>query len=255
MYYYVGDVRVERDPRRPGLWTGAAARLGTISMTTEPWRPVMHPQGTRKISAFAVLFLGVFATCIVGILGGTAIALYGMRIARGSASELFHLAGETIDGLPSLIEALPPVVSDTLHDRRAPNYADQLTVRATLQVTSDGRGLRPSLTISNNGTEMVTFLSLRVAALDEDGDPLRDWSDVVATPVALDDWPGPILPGHTRHIMLGSYRGGYETGRRDLTASVEITDVRVWDPKAKEASLTSVSQSLRGEGFAPDEGR
>ena len=101
----------------------------------------------------------------------------------------------------------------------------------TVECAKGSDTVRPVLTIVNNGDEVVSLLAIRVAVL-KDKVPARDWTQVVATPLAIDhDWPGPLMPGSTRHIVLSScYRNIKAEDIKDITGSWEIADVRVWSP-------------------------
>jgi len=83
---------------------------------------------------------------------------------------------------------------------------------------------------------------VRVAALDVDGVARREWTEVVATPLAIDDdWRGPLLPGSKRHVVLSSWRGVSAASATAIRGDVEISDVRVWrgsDGKLSVASAT-----------------
>jgi len=183
--------------------------------------------GTR-MSPMTALFLGVFFVGAVAIGSAATVVLYGMRIVDTKTSALIHFAGDTIEGLPELVQSLPPAIGDLLHDRRAPDYAGKITVDTKFVVDEAAEVVRPVLTIRNTGDEVVSLLALRVAALDANGVPQRDWTEVVATPLAIDDdWRGPLMPGSTRYVVLGGSRS--LSGKAGtLTPVAEISDVRVW---------------------------
>ena len=86
-------------------------------------------------------------------------------------------------------------------------------------------------------------MAVRVAALNEDQTPIREWTEVVATPLAIDDdWRGPIMPGETRYIVLSSgWRGLSLEDAGKIRGVVEISEMRIWEPPHEsEASLTVV---------------
>jgi hypothetical protein len=132
-----------------------------------------------------------------------------------------------------LIESLPPVFADLLHDRRAPEYVANIDVSASFvaEETERGRRMRPVLTITNRGNEVVSLLAIRVAALNAEGMPVAEWTQVAATPTAIDDdWRGVLMPNKTRHIVVSDYpRLTGQVG--DLTAAVEVSELRVWTPQ------------------------
>ncbi len=186
-----------------------------------------------RMSPLTAMFLGVLFVGAVAIAAAGSVVLYGMRIVDSKSTALIHFAGNTVEGLPELIQSLPPAIGDLLHDRRAPEYAGKIAIDAKFVVDEKGDVVRPVLTIRNTGEKAVSLLAVRVAALDVDGVPRRDWTDVIATPLAIDDdWRGPLLAGSTRYVVLHgtrSHSGKVET----LTPVVEISDVRVWEGQAE----------------------
>lgn len=186
-----------------------------------------------RMSPMTALFLGVFFVGAVTIGSAATVVLYGMRIVDTKASALIRFAGNTVEGLPELVQSLPPAIGDLLHDRRAPEYAGKINVEVKL-VADDASGVvRPVLTVRNTGDEVVSLLAVRVAALDANGVPVNDWTEVVATPLAIDDdWRGPLMPGATRYVVLSGSRSlAGKAGT--VTAVAEIGDVRVWEGKAE----------------------
>lgn len=192
--------------------------------------------GHTRMSPLTALFIGIFGVGAVGIASGTAIVLYGMRIIDTRATEVFGFADGTIsttlDRLPELIESLPKVVGDLLDDRRAPDYAANLDIDVDFVVGERSGGLLPVMTITNNGSEVVSLLTVRVAALNRHKLPVREWTEVVATPIGINNnWRGPLLPGKTRYVILGSgWRSIPEERAGDFTGAVEISDIRIWQP-------------------------
>ena len=186
-----------------------------------------------RMSPLTAMFLGVFFVGAVAIAAAGSVVLYGMRIVDSKSSALIHFAGNTVEGLPELVRSLPPAIGDLLHDRRAPEYAGKIAVETKFVVDKSAEALRPVLTIRNTGEEVVSLLAIRVAALDRNGVPQRDWTEVVATPLAIDDdWRGPLMPGSTRYVVLSGSRslaGKVET----LTPAFEISDIRVWERTAE----------------------
>ena len=185
----------------------------------------------HRMSPLTALFLGIWIVGGLAIVAGTAITLYGMSIIDTKANGVLEFAGETIDGLPDLVEALPPALADVLDDRRAPEYAGKLAIDARFVRDSQHGGLVPAVSITNNGDEVVSMLAIRVAALDPRNVPLRDWTQVVATPIAIeDDWCGPLMPHATRHIVLSGWRHMPTADLAEVTAAVEVSELRVWTP-------------------------
>jgi hypothetical protein len=187
-------------------------------------------QNTR-MSPFTAFFLGLFGFGAVAVTGVTVITLSGLKVADSKATDVLQLLDETVEGLPELLAALPPALGDLLNDRRAPEYASHIDVK--LQFLATDNGVRPVLTVSNTGEEIVSMLALRVAALSDQNLPLNDWTEVVATPLAIDnDWRGPLYPGNTRYVVLHSTRHVPPAMADSLVGAVEVADVRVWVPQS-----------------------
>lgn len=187
----------------------------------------MVPQ--QRMSATAVMFLGIFGVVAVGIASGTAVALYGLHVIDGKATSLIGFASDTINGLPELIESLPPAVGELLNDHRAPEYAAYIDVEVQFAQSKRTGKFHPVLTITNRGAEVVSLLAVRIAALDANGVAKCEWTEVVATPLAIDDdWRGPLLPGSKRHVVVSSWRGVVADSATEIRGAVEIADVRLW---------------------------
>lgn len=184
----------------------------------------------KRMSALTALVLGVTGVATVGIASGSALVAYTMHVAGGNVEALVGFTGSTIKGLPELLQALPPAVSDMLNDRRVPSYASHLDVNVKLVTNRKGDRYRPVLTVTNGGSEVVSMLAVRVAAIGGDGVPVGEWTEVVATPIALEDhdWRGPLMPGTPRYVMVGGWRGLNAMPLSSLTPAVEISEVRVW---------------------------
>lgn len=196
----------------------------------------------RPMSPLTALFLGFFGAGAIGIACGSGVILYGMSMIDGHASNLIGFASDTVEGLPGFLRALPPAVDDILSHRRALDYASRIDVEARLVEGGRAGTVRPVLTIKNTGEEAVSILAVRVAVLNEDGVPVGEWTEVVATPVAVGgSWRGPILPGSSRHVLLqGAFRRlskDYES----LTPVVEIADVFVWKPGEEFMATASLN--------------
>lgn len=184
----------------------------------------------RRMSPLTALFIGFFGLAGVGAMSLTTVVVYSMSVVEGKIDRVLGVAEGAITNLPEIIESLPPAVGDLLNDRRAPSYAGAIDVDVDFVVDERHGRVRPAIAITNNGDEVVTMLALRVAALNEASAPIGEWTEVVATPIAIDDeWRGPLYPGNTRHVVLGSsYRGVSGAQAKDLQAAVEVADVRVW---------------------------
>ncbi len=184
----------------------------------------------KRMSPLTALVLGVAGVTAVAITSGSAVVIYGLDVVGGNAESIVRLAGDTVGNLPELIESLPPAVGDILNDQRAPQYARAIEVDVSFVGNTGGDRYRPVLTVKNEGDRVVSLLAVRVAALSETGVPLGEWTEVVATPIALNDndWRGPLMPGATRHVVVGAWRGIAPGRLPGIVSAVEISDVRVW---------------------------
>ncbi len=183
-----------------------------------------------RMSPITALFLGLFAVGAVGIAAGTSVILYSLRILDHKASTILSFAEQTVDSLPELVAALPPAL-DALSGQRAPDYAGKVDVTVRFAPNDRGDGLRPVLTILNKGDEVVSMLAVRVVALDSKNVPVREWTEVVATPLAIDDdWRGILMPGAPRYVVLPASRSLSPSEAESLTGVVEISELRVWRP-------------------------
>lgn len=194
-----------------------------------------------RMSPLTALFLGIFGVGGVGIFAGAAVVLYTLRIIDNKASALIGFAGNTVESLPELIASLPPAIGDVLSDRRAPDYAANLDLSVRFVANEQSEGVRPVVTVTNKGKEVVSMLAVRVAALDARKVPVREWTEVVATPIAVDDdWRGPLMPGATRHVVLSSWRSFPADKAESISAAPEISELRVWEPKNRAAVASSI---------------
>lgn len=188
----------------------------------------MVPQ--KRMSPLTALVLGVSGVLAVAIASVSAVVVYGLNVAGGNTEAIVKFAENTVDGLPELLSALPPAVSDMLNDHRDPSYVEHIEVDAKLVPNDDDSQYRPTLVVRNTGTEVVSMLAVRVAALGQDGTPCREWTELAATPLSLkdEDWRGPLMPGATRHIVMRGWQTVQAAPSSAITPVVEIGDLRVW---------------------------
>lgn len=188
-----------------------------------------------RMSAFAALFLSVAFVVMTGIVAGTVVTIYGMHVVDDKASGILALAQDAVTGLPEFIDKLPPAISDALHDRRAPEYQRYIETSVTFAEDAQSGFLVPAVQINNAGSEVVSLLGVRVTVVNKAGRPICSWSEVAATPTAIDDWTGPLLPGNKRFIVLPSRRILTNDLREAVSASVEVSEIRVWLPQSQTA--------------------
>ena len=192
----------------------------------------------RKHTFLSALALGVSAIAIALIVSCTVVIIYGMHFAGEKSEQLVALVEDAVRGLPSLQKSLPPAFADMLNDRRQPDYSSQLEITAkTAPVPEESGRVRTSVTVVNNGREVVSLLSLRIVVLNGAGEIVGESNEWAATPFAAeDDWRGPMLPGAHRYFSC-SHDGPRAVSTDPLKTEVEITDIRIWSG-AKDDSVT-----------------
>ena len=184
----------------------------------------------RRMSPLTAFFLGIFGVVGVAVVSGTMLTTYALYIVDSKTDGVLGFAKTTIEGLPDLVGSLPPALGELLNDHRDPQYA--LNIKIDVQMITDERTdtLRPVLTITNDGDEVVSMLAVRVAALNSNGVPVGDWTQVVATPIAIEgEWRGPLFPHTTRHVVCSRYSGSRRVSAKvDIRPVAEISELRVW---------------------------
>lgn len=199
----------------------------------------------RRAGFFTSIVRGVFGLLITSVVCVSALGLYGMHIFDRKGEHLFDLARTVGENLPEWQAALPPALSDALSDRRDVQYRDKLSVTTKVKLDAarelphdrrrwlcdDENDTRVIVEITNNGTETVSLLALRLTMFDDDGDAIGDWAAYGATPLTLENrsWRGPLQPGATRVIVERPRHVG-----TIAKAKADVTEVRVWDPRVAE---------------------
>ena len=185
----------------------------------------------RQHSFLSSLATGLSAVIITAIVSTTAVLIYTVHLASDKSERVIDLAQSAVRGLPELQKSLPPALADMLDDRRQPEYAGQLGISAKVVARPGSHGrTQTAIEIVNNGTEVVSLLSLRIILLDESDHLLCEAQEWAATPVAIDsDWRGPLMPGSKRRFIC--WRScPYEVGPLDVVKpEIEITELRVWN--------------------------
>ncbi len=192
----------------------------------------------NRMSPLTAFFLGVFGIGAVGIASGTSVVLYTLSVVDGELDTAVALVSQVVGEVSEVLGDLPGGLGDLAEFKRSPSYAQQVDVYAQIVEVAGRDRARPILTISNRGDEVISGLAVRVTAIDERGVPIADWTEVVATPIAIDDdaWRGPMMPGAKRHVALSSYRG-LSGMAESVTTHVEISDVWVWQGEKKVEGL------------------
>jgi len=182
----------------------------------------------RRMSVFTAIVLGISAIVITCVVSASSIAVYGMYIIDQKTDTLVGAVQTLVEELPALHAALPPTLADAIRDERRPDYRDQLRIKVDVQPHPEhSRYTTTSISVVNEGDEVVSLLALRVVALDEKGRPRSATTEYVATPLAIDnDWRGPLLPGSTRQTTTTHY-GSHQVD----AVEYEVTELRLWLPE------------------------
>jgi len=196
----------------------------------------MNPNGpvyVKRTSFLSALVYGVFGFLTSVVLSAAGVGVYALHIADGRAGDLLSFGESFLAGWPEFQAALPPALTDAIQDRRAPDYLSQMDVSVRIEPRDDDRSARAVVEVTNNGPKTVTLMALNVSIGDENHIPLSDFVTYAATPFAIDDgdWRGPLLPGSTRRYG----RTIRHANANELTAMVEVSELRVWQKAAVHA--------------------
>ena len=173
--------------------------------------------GNKRMSFLASLVWGVCSVIMVTVVCASGIVFYGL-----------HIVEKSIDDLPGIVKKVP-MLRDALSSERRIDYIDDLDIKISFTnhpYYEDS--MRAVATITNEGNELVSWLSIRVVVTDDMGNILDADVQTIVTPMALShDFPGPLVPGGTRPFTICSFK------RSDHpSAQYEVTDLRVWAPNA-----------------------
>lgn len=187
-----------------------------------------------RSSFFSSLVYGICGVIGIGIIGAVGIGLYGLNMVDRKFDHVLATGSGIIRSLPEVRESLPAVFADALNDRRAPEYREQLDVRANVVPAGPGgTGAQVVVEAVNHGPDIVTLLAIRVNLEDADGRLLQSNSAYIATPLAVEDeWAGPIMSGSTRREALRLW-----STHPDVKAGVEVCDIRVWEKADSETAV------------------
>lgn len=191
-----------------------------------------YPKVTYKRHTFlSSLAMGLSAVVITIVISCTVLIIYGVHFAGERSDKLVSIVGDAIEELPDLQKALPPALADILNDRREPGYVEKLDISAVTALTPDQhRRIRTKIEVVNNGSEIVSLLSLRIVVFGPNGQILSESNEWAATPIAADhEWRGPLMPGSHRYFVSHCYRSLPVFLGDELRTEVEVTDLRVWN--------------------------
>lgn len=180
----------------------------------------------KKGGFLATVARGLFGSVMVVVICGTVLGVYALRTVDRHVTSLFQ---SVASAWPEWQKALPPVLSDAVNDRRAPEYRESVNVTARVEATGKDDDQRVLvLQVANKGQQTISLLALHVVLENDRDVPVRDFSVFAATPLAIEhDWRGPLFPGETRKIVerLHDVSGA-------VKAEVETTELRLWSPPA-----------------------
>lgn len=187
----------------------------------------------KKGGFFTAAVQGLFGFLIVSVVCATVLGVYWGWVIDKKADHLFNLTG-ALASEGAWREILPPVLSDALDDRRAPDYAEQVAIAAETLPGRDDE-LDVALRVVNEGDRVISVLTGRVVLVSEDGAPLAEEVVWVATPLALPrdhcEQPhhvrGPIMPGGERLLRLRDFADDVPASS---AAEFELTELRIWTP-------------------------
>ena len=182
----------------------------------------------RKGGVLTAFVSGVFGTLIVCVICGAVLAFYAINVADRTVGGVFDSGSSLLRAVPELRQSIS-ILADMLDDHRAPDYRDEVEVSARV-AESNGPRHEPVviLDITNTGSETITLMTARVVVEGKNGVPSPERRTWIATPVQIDDddWRGPMLPGSERRFAIPVWDCPDD---EDLTVSVEVTDLRVWN--------------------------
>lgn len=210
----------------------------------------------RKHTFLSSAALGFSAIIVTLLVSCTVLLLYTVHLASDKSEQVITLAQSALKGLPELTHSLPPALADMLDDHRRPDYCKELTVSAKVVSAPDAHGrVRTTVEVVNNGTEVVSLLSLRILVLDEHNQLLCESQEWAATPFAADDgWRGPIMPGSRRHFVCYRSCGRNVDSLTDLSTEVEVTELRVWNNAKDTAPIHQTAARSPTPAKPPEQG-
>jgi hypothetical protein len=192
---------------------------------------------STRMSPLTAFFIGLFFLGGLIVSAITVVTLRGMNMFDRNVALVIELAEGTLENLPEALENASPLISRFVGERNL-EYAGNIGVTVQLSPRPGGKTLRPALQVVNKGSLPINLLTIRVAALTAQNVPISEWTEVVATPIGIEnDWRGPLAPGQTRYVVL---RRGWELPEEyatTVTLAYEVVEVFV--PNADASGGTS----------------
>ena len=217
-----------------------------------------HPSyiAVRKHSFLSSAAMGISAVLITVLVSLTVVVLYTVHLASEKSERVITLAQGVLQGVPEMVESLPPALSDMLDDQRRPDYCEDLAISAKVTPLPGPYGsMRTAVEVVNNGQEVVSLLALRVIVLDDQERLICEAQEWAATPFAADGgWRGPIMPGSRRYFVFNRRSMEDVDCLDELNAEVEITELRVWNGPKEGAPAEQAATSVAVAANVADEG-
>ena len=205
----------------------------------------------RKGGFLSSLFSGLFGFLIATVVCASGLGFYALHIVDTKVDGLFTITSDVISGLPEWHRNLPPLLSELLDDRRAPEYRKQIDVAVqTLPCPEDPAREVTVVSVANKGSETITVLALNVVLENADGVPVSERRVYAASPITVDEdeWRGPLLPGDSRRFIVGLH-GHFRVDRvGDLEPSVGVSELRIWNGPRDQQPEASDGERVVVEG-------
>lgn len=182
---------------------------------------------TTRMSPWTAFFIGLFMLGGMVVGSGTLLIMRGMSIFEHNVARVVDFAQVAIEDLPQTIKDVSPLISEFVGERNL-DYAKNIGVTVKLAQRPGTKTLRPALQVTNKGNQPINFMTIRVAALTAQNLPVAEWTEVVATPIGIEnDWRGPLVPNQTRYVVM---RNGWDLPAdydENVTLAYEIVEVFV----------------------------
>ena len=200
----------------------------------------------KKGGFLSSFFSGLFGFLIAVVVCASGLGFYALHVVDSKVDGLFAITSDVISGLPEWQQNLPGLLAETLDDRRAPDYREQIDITVkTAPSPEHPSGEVTVVSVANNGSESITVLALYVTLEVANGVPVSERRVYAATPITIDedDWRGPLLPAESRRFVVPHYerrRGDYPVG---LQPTVGVAEIRLWNgPRAKQPAASACGQ-------------
>jgi hypothetical protein len=200
----------------------------------------------RKGGFLSSFFSGLFGFLIAVVVCASGLGFYALHVVDSKVDGLFGITRDVVSGLPEWQRNLPNLLAETLDDRRAPDYREQIAITVrSVQSPKDPAREVAVVSVANNGAETITMLALYVTLANDHGIPVSEARVYAATPimVAEDEWRGPLLPGESRRFVVPRdtlWYGDHPTG---LQPTVSVAELRLWNgPQADSQETAAVQQ-------------